>query len=182
MHNLKILVDDEIEADKYPLLKRSIRPKVYSDAKKRRANKENKKVVEMHIEDEDEPENQIKEALRAEIAAKISAVNNLYIDLSEEEIDKIQDVFDESSDDDEVMDLSDASVHFDDRVESAASLTNDSEENIDFHYVTENSTNASDSDIESNSSNIPIPMNSKIEVIDSSFSPSSVCIQFILYK
>lgn len=86
-------VDTKTEAEDYQLKKRRILPMAYSQQKVERAERNTSASMQTNIEpiDEDEVDEQ-KAAVRMEIAQKINAMNELFIDLDENEIDAMQDI------------------------------------------------------------------------------------------
>lgn len=90
--------DDEKEANMALEKKRSILPKVYSEAKKQRARRINA-LAEPEIEEEImDPEIEGKAELRSLIQQKMHTMDAIFMDLTTDDIQNIQDVLDESDD------------------------------------------------------------------------------------
>lgn len=122
-------------------------------------------------EEEEEGEDSHKVELRAEITKKMCAVDKLFIDLSEDEIDEIQDILEDDIDDYDGENTNEPAT-------SSEMIFFDAHDNTD----TESATNAQTIDKSNDcsidfafeSSDIPMPMTSKIEMPSSDF--TTVCI------
>lgn len=99
-------IDDESAANAEMKKKRCILPKVYCEKKQKRAQKINA-TAKQEVVSLPELENEEKAEVRRIIQAKISKMDNMIIELTDEEVINIQDALDESVDEENIDDVCD---------------------------------------------------------------------------
>lgn len=92
-------IENENDAIDLAKRRRAIMPKIYSESKNKRAKRHNYDLNMLMVDNDDDEDPNIdeeKQRAREIVDAHMKVMNKMYIDLTKEEIDVIQDILDEA--------------------------------------------------------------------------------------
>lgn len=101
--SISLIIGTENEANAYCVRKRSIIPKVYSEKKLKHWSHHKEILFNFDLSDgqAEERDDETKQNIIDEVAAKMNALDNLFVDLTSEEVQDIQNILEGSNNEDE---------------------------------------------------------------------------------